>query len=285
MNGRIRGATTVDWGGEWRTAQHHLPHIARPLTPGIWENYWDQMAETYGTHDDIDSDFVKKVTGFLLREGILKKDDAVLDVGCGPGTHALDLAKHVASMTCLDSSPAMLRSLHERRVRTGQNNIQGLLGRWEDLAEGPQYDLVFSSFCPALNNQEMLLKMERFSRRHCCYIAISDSLRSQTTYDLWDRLGEPHFSNVGYDIVYPFNLLYDLERGPSLKVFQIASTYCAPVEHMVQNQLSYFRMFMEVDAPVESIIRAYVEEGANGGQYRRENVRRFGLLYWEVEGF
>jgi ubiquinone/menaquinone biosynthesis C-methylase UbiE len=276
-------SAAFEWEREWTAAAQCLPHEAIPTGMDRWERYWDAVASSYGMHDIAEKDLVRRITDMLLHEGIMRQGDVVLDVGCGPGTQAIDFARYASSVTCLDASSKMLERLAESKKRENVGNVTEKHGRWEDMREGAKFDLVFSSFCPALNSKEMLLKMERISHRHCCYVAISDSFQAQTVSDLWLALEGREFSNQGYDIIYPFNLLYALDRGPSLKVFTVSSRFEAPVEQMVQNEIAYFSMFMKVEPRMERIIREYFEQGSSNGHVVNETLRRFGLLYWEVE--
>jgi len=58
----------------------------------------------------------------------LTADDEVLDVACGPGSLALDLAPHVARATGYDITPAMLDQARAAQARLGVTNVEWVLG-------------------------------------------------------------------------------------------------------------------------------------------------------------
>jgi len=62
--------------------------------------------------------------------------DVVLDVCCGPGTMALDMAPYVAHVTGLDLTPAMLDQARAAQVKRGVDNVA-----WR---EGDVYALPFA---------------------------------------------------------------------------------------------------------------------------------------------
>jgi SAM-dependent methyltransferase len=97
---------------------------APPTPPGAWFNdiaaflgpaYWAPdtgrvMAFTRGTDQEVE---------FLVDSLALHRGDRVLDVGCGPGRHALALAERGIEATGIDASPAFItlaRAAAERRA-------------------------------------------------------------------------------------------------------------------------------------------------------------------------
>lgn len=64
-----------------------------------------------------------------LRELVApRSDDTVLDICCGPGALALDLAPHVEHATGLDLTPAMLEQAKARQARTNLANVDWVIG-------------------------------------------------------------------------------------------------------------------------------------------------------------
>ena len=71
-----------------------------------WERFFDAHALIYE-----DNEFTKNTVGeidFLLRELSLPAGAAILDVGCGTGRHAIELAGRGYGVTGLDLSSGML---------------------------------------------------------------------------------------------------------------------------------------------------------------------------------
>ena len=70
--------------------------------------YWDFRAEEYCRNADPEK--ARKGKSFivdqLIKKEVLNKDSHVLDIGCGPGTLSLALARKVGQVTAADISPA-----------------------------------------------------------------------------------------------------------------------------------------------------------------------------------
>ncbi len=71
----------------------------------------------------------------------------VIDVACGPGTTALLLAPHVARVTCVDFSPAMLERLQRNATGAGTTNIDAVEADGQALPfPDASFDLAVSMF-------------------------------------------------------------------------------------------------------------------------------------------
>ena len=79
----------------------------------LFENYalgYDQEAFTQGTIQEVD---------FLEQEIAFNTSLKVLDVGCGTGRHAIELARRGYAVTGVDLSPAQLHRAKQKAVAAG----------------------------------------------------------------------------------------------------------------------------------------------------------------------
>lgn len=105
------------------------------MTQNDWERFFDAHAASYmenvftrATTDEVD---------FLVEELGLREGDRVLDVGCGTGRHAVELAKRGFAVTGIDLSRGMLREA-ERHAEEEAVSVRFLHGdATADLPEGP----------------------------------------------------------------------------------------------------------------------------------------------------
>jgi ubiquinone/menaquinone biosynthesis C-methylase UbiE len=128
-------------------------------------------------------------------------DDVVLDVCCGPGTMALDLALHVRHVTGLDLTPAMLEQARLAQAARGCANIAWVEGDALHLpfAEG-SFTLVTCGAAfhhmlePALALREMVGVCGRGGR-----IAVRDVTpdpAKSEAYDRMERLRDPSHTHA-----------------------------------------------------------------------------------------
>lgn len=104
--------------------------------------FWDSRAKRFAARMSVGATTdplyrrLRRATG---------RRSTVVDVGAGPGRFALALAPHVASVTAVDPSAAMLDICRRGTRREGLDNILFVQGRWEEVT-AERADVVFSSY-------------------------------------------------------------------------------------------------------------------------------------------
>lgn len=83
--------------------------------------FWDKAAENYARSPISDKDSYEYTLG--RTKTYLKKDDRVLEVGCGTGSTALLLSGSVAHITASDLSGNMIAIAKNRALEQGVSNI------------------------------------------------------------------------------------------------------------------------------------------------------------------
>ena len=83
----------------------------------IWETFFDAHAPIYD--ENIFTKNTLKEVDFLIEELALKPGAAILDVGCGTGRHAVELARRGYKVTGIDLSTEMLKEAREKAKAAG----------------------------------------------------------------------------------------------------------------------------------------------------------------------
>ncbi len=84
---------------------------------GSWEKFFDEHAPVY--HENEFTKNTVREVDFLMEELELPPGAAILDVGCGTGRHAVELARRGYAVTGLDLSAEMLRRAEEAATAAG----------------------------------------------------------------------------------------------------------------------------------------------------------------------
>jgi SAM-dependent methyltransferase len=136
--------------------------------------FWDSRARSYPR--PFDPGTAAKTRRILRRVKALGADfrgREVLDIGCGTGVYALQLAAEAGRTFGVDSSAAMLKVFRlETRLR-GITNSGCRLAAWSRLpraAVAGKYDVALASMTAAIKTRVDILKMEAAARELCVYI-------------------------------------------------------------------------------------------------------------------
>ncbi|WP_174590344.1 class I SAM-dependent methyltransferase [Methanocella conradii] len=272
----------IDIEKAWALARLRLPHNARKINDDRWERYWDNASRDYQCQTGISTVLCKDIIRYLMHDEKLRRGDTVLDIGCGPGAYTLLFAEVAKLVSGLDMSVEMLDQLRREAERRGISNILAIRSKWADYVPRERYDLVFSAFCPGVNDPVALQKMEKCSRRSCCYVSIGDGESPQPLYQLWEKLTGDRFSNEGYDVMYPLNLLLESGRNAHVKYFTANIDASVPSRKAIDSYIAYFGMFMNVDDDKKKMISEFVSEKSERDIYHIKFTRSIGVVSWDV---
>jgi SAM-dependent methyltransferase len=272
-----RTKSQADLGIEWgRTARPRRP--ANVHDRQLWDFMANQGTKLLAINEEMDHAIYR----FLFREGLLYEGCNVLDIGSGLGNYATLFANVADRVRCLDISPAMVHQLQERAKKNALNNITAEVQDWAEYDDPTRFDLVFSSFCPALNDRASLLKMERFSQGNCCYISLGEREDDKMEREIWFQIGLDELPAHNHEAILPFNMLYSLGRRPNLRTFTSTLKYEVPAELMVDYYQRHFATICELDEISMSAIEECVLLHCKDGLMKSEGEINVAAIFWSA---
>ncbi|MDW5563941.1 MAG: methyltransferase domain-containing protein [Methanomassiliicoccus sp.] len=269
----------MSWKEEWARAHRLSPLKVTPENESRWERYWSICAAQYGRDSEADTRLYQAVIDHLVREGRLRSTDSVLDIGCGPGTYTIPLARHSRHVLGLDSAHGMIVEMTRKSSAQRMTNVEGIVGRWEDLSTG-EFDLVLSALSPAVRNAEGLMKMGAASKRDCCYITAALGDEMKTRNDLWERVVGEFRPSHAYDIKYPFNILLEDGQRPDLKHISASFDMVADANVVIANFQAYFEIFTMMTEEKKAIINDYILDQSHNGIFHMHGRKILAVMTW-----
>lgn len=97
----------------------------------------------------------------------INKGSSVLDIGAGYGRVAIPLSREVEKMTAVEPAHPFMNRLKDDARQEEANNIEFAEVLWSDFYLQEKYDLVYSSWSPAVGSPAALMKMHKASRSYC----------------------------------------------------------------------------------------------------------------------
>ena len=241
---------------KWR--QLKLAHCAIP-NYGNSSQFWGNKKKIHTVYTKGDGKHDEKTNARLASMGI-PDGSRVLDIGAGPGTYAIPLAKNGCNVTVVEPSPVM-RELLETRMKTENiKTITVIPKRWEDVDRdelGATYDAVIASFSLTMMDMGGALgKMHAVSRGtvHLFWF-LTEPIWAQVNGDLWPLLhggsfpGEPTADWL-WQILYEMGIYANIQPEPYVS----RSSY-ANMDEAVEE----FRQRLNCTTPAhEEILRNYL---------------------------
>jgi SAM-dependent methyltransferase len=221
----------VDWNERWKSLMQMRKNHA-PASSTLWacessaRHYWQTVNESGMSWIE---DTISRLN--------VTPSSRVLDIGAGPGTHAVHLAPRVSHITAVEPSPGMMDLLTENIEGHRLKNIRCVPKRWEDVRVdedlSPPYDVVLASFSLDMADlKEAVNKMASVCRGEVSMWWFAGEPTWTTHYKrLWPTLhGKPYCPAPKSDIL--FQILYQMGIYPAMEVHprEYPARYTCPTE-------------------------------------------------------
>ena len=268
---------SVDWSELWKKALLTASWRTREKDPVI---FFDKKARWYNRTVMKRTDNVKQNLARLnLDDGC-----SVLDIGSGPGTLAIPLAKIVGKVTAIDPSGEMLGFLKENARKEGLGNITCINKKWEDVEIGKDieaHDIVIASHSLTMVDiKTALYKMDQAAGRRIYLFDFAGT--PQWEYlELWPKIyGEAFVPSPNY--IFVVNILYQMGITANVAIReQYFRKQIPSLDEAVKDRLEYY------DSPrpdAEKIIREFLEKNLakEDGTFWTERRSKSAMIWWHT---
>ena len=266
---------------EWELKYRYGTTAQRKARAALWELYYTfvyskQSGAPYSLPDE-DSPAVKK----LVSEGILNKNGTVLDVGCGTGSHALQMARHCGKVFAIDGNAAALRVLNKRCELNCVKNVETRQVMWEDYEPSEKFDLAFSSMCPAVCNLDELLRFEGVSSGYCALMTVMSGSREKYRYMMMRELDIAPAGMITECGIY-LDVLERLGRDVGLFTQSYHSERLISKDELLEMYPVYFKVFGIGEDRSVPYLTDFFDRHQEDGYLHDEAQINTALLYWKA---
>ena len=239
--------------------------------------FWDDYSDQYSGVQQ--GDIPRRIVDRLFDLKVLRSEDCVLEVGSGPGTYSLEMAPRVRILTCMDSSPRMLKRLSDRAEAIGLKNIELFLKDWTLYQPRKGYDVCIATLCPGSGNPESIERMEGSARRSCALVSWVDNHGDDLNAAIWKELGKDY----GYGFRHSTKTedwLTDNGRNPRVEILTAHIAVDLNLSDLAQKERSAFSAY-GVDIDAEGMIRKILGDELDGDVYHYSAENRMKLIVWD----
>ncbi|HWQ63314.1 MAG TPA: class I SAM-dependent methyltransferase [Methanospirillum sp.] len=212
----------TSWAEQWTHLKER--HI-RSIYTNSQNTFWLDPDNIRMYLENIQGDY-SKVVDKQLRTINALTGCSVLDIGSGPGTLAVPLAKLGCNVTVIEQAPLMCQALEEYRIQQDAPPIKIISRQWEDVTseelQGP-FDLIISSFSLTMTDIVGTIRMIQRISSGRVYLFWFLTLPSwaEMMQELWPELhGREYYPTPLADCLW--NVLYEMGIYANLEVMESA---------------------------------------------------------------
>ena len=269
---------------DWAAAVQPAETEERKRLASRWNDYYSYLAAKQADKRYTPDREAEELVSFMLREGIMKFGDRIIDVGAGSGRYSIELAKHRADVTALDASEDSLELLKQQAWQAHVPDIRCVPIHWEELcteSRRKKYDIAFSAMCPAICNLEEIERMEQISSRKVCLVSVSRGSYEKHRGEIM-RILNVKPRGMTTESVYYYNTLYLSGRRPSVKSWSVADSYDIGHDEFIERYLVYLGLFDISEETAAPLLEKYFAEHSENGLLTEECRINMALIWWDV---
>lgn len=274
----------------WTDCWNASARTTESMTDESLAAVWNKRSDTFAREMDGEKrqKRMTEVLGLLKEAGFSPKGTKVLDIGCGPGTLALPLARAGAEVTALDISTGMLD-----RVRTAaeQENLKITTQEcswWtadiDALGLRKSFDLVLSSMTPGVRDVETFDRMMACSKGFCYYSNFISRDPDPVQQEVYSRiLNEvPRGNAHGPGMLYPFMYLYAQGYRPLVQFTHPDGNHERNWEEAAEKTIDFLGSTRNFSDTTKIRIRDCYKAAAADGRYNPGSGTYIGMMVWTV---
>lgn len=229
-------------------------------------DYWDKAAATYDkSKKEVQDRRLEKTLGMLRQKGLLFEGMRVLEIGCGTGLLAVELARNGADVVALDFSEGMLDRFYKRLSPDLAGKITILREDWHTIdikKKGweNQFDLVVAFMSPGVASSASFFKMMACSKNGCAIRGWAARQQHAILTDLWEKIMGSALDDKPQSILFKINLLFSMGLFPDIVFDTVEWNQKISLEQEFDNQMAFFSKVSDKPAEVlGKIIQKYLE--------------------------
>lgn len=268
----------IDWVARWRRLVEERHDQGRRLDrehrrPDAWSGRARRFAR-----------FVRETGGDdpLLHRllATVTPDATVLDVGGGPGRHAIPLARVASQVTVVEPSEAMREVLSENVAQAGLTNLTVVPAEWPAAVEPADLVLCAHVLYPVAEVEPFLRALDAATGR-ACFVALRLGQREGPYLDLFEQVwGEPRalaptaldLFSVAHQLGLPAS--FELVPFPAWRSFIDRDDAREQVRADILNPYG-----PAVDRALDDFLTARLVE-RDGRLYLNDDAPRAGIVWW-----
>ena len=269
-----------DWTEMWNNAIGGSRWGQRAGMPEFWDGRVDWFEELVQQSDR---------AGMIMSRIEIAPDYRVLDIGAGPGTTAIPLAKNVRSVTVVEPSSGMLARLKENVSKHNLANITCLNKKWEDVEigngkdiEAGGHDVVIASHSLIIKDiKDALVKINDAVKRNVYIFIVAGRRTEKEGSSLWSLFNREKPA-LRPDYIYLYNILYQLGIYANVEIIDANHNMRFPdLDVAVQ----HYKTWMNVSGADEERLRLYLSENLvkENDIFWLRHTLRTAMISWRKE--
>jgi SAM-dependent methyltransferase len=274
---------TIDWNSLWAAETDHS-HWNKVSQKDLWNkraaSFSQRINRVMEGNEGLDKDdYISK----MLARIEVKADWTVLDIGCGPGTLSIPLAKKARSVTALDISSEMLKHLRANAVSNQLNNIRYINASYQEAFKDnmiEKQDVVVASRSLMSGDMREALSQIAGAARRAAYVTFP-IIHLPFDWEVYQAIGRKGKKHPPY--IYIYNLLYQMGIEANVEIlYSKVKVQFSSVDEALEQLQWRTEQFSEAEtALLKDFLGRKFAEQKGSPVFTHEGYSKWALISWK----
>ncbi len=279
------------WINEWEKIKQNDTFNVHKGFSG--PEFWDKASLSYNTDkSEISSRGMHRSIDIFKENNCFFPGIKILEIGCGTGLFARELANQGANVTAIDFSTGMLKRFKEDTPSSQKKNINIMHMDWEKtdvekMGWKNRFDLVIAFMSPAVSKPETLFKMMEASKNACAVKGWAAKRKHPLLDDLWEKIMGNRLDDKPQSLIIKFNLLFSMGFFPELYCDTLDWEQKISVKEEIDKKLAFFKRTSDrPEHELKEIIKNHLSSIADDSQTITKKHRGMtATVFWKIKPF
>ncbi len=275
------------WAAAWEEAgRASVLRRSQEAAPGRWAAFYDRTADVWLEIQGEPWRLGSEVVATLAADGVLAPGDRVLDLGSGPGTFAIPLARQGVEVTAVDASSRMTARLSAAVAAEELRGVDVRTADWCDLTSADRREIALAAGFPPALSPSGIERLERLASSRCVVVTGAGPDPFPFRRPIWQRLMRDPMPDVRPQLACLMGFLLATGRRPTLRQLGWPSRLDVDADRVRHFYRGYFEMLApqheaaSIAAAVDDAIAPFV----SAGRCRAEGRTGVMVTSWPVTG-
>jgi predicted TPR repeat methyltransferase len=276
---------SIDWNAMWQEESGRSHWKDNMSSKALWDKRADKFDKRINCLKDGEprdkDDYISK----MLDRIEVKPGWTVLDIGCGPGTLAIPLAKKAKSVTGLDISTEMLKRLKINAEEGGLDNIKYLNASWQDAFTNRQvvrHDIVVASRSLMSGDMKEALSNITAIAGQATYLTFP-IVHLPFDWEVYKAIGREKKKHPPY--IYILNMLFQMGINANVEILysKLKVQFPSVEEAMDDLQWRTDPFTPDEKARLREFLESKFAEQKGSPVFTHEGKSQWALIWWRKE--
>ncbi|MFA5055879.1 MAG: class I SAM-dependent methyltransferase [Dehalococcoidia bacterium] len=276
---------SIDWNAMWQQESRHSHLKDNSSQQELWNRRADRFGKKVNHVKDGETRDKDDYIYQMLERIEIRPGWTVLDIGCGPGTLTIPLAKKAASVTALDISSEMLKRLRSDAESSGLSNIQYLNSSWQDAFANKQvgnHDVVVASRSLSSGDMKEALSNIVAITRQAAFLT-SPIVHLPFDWEAYKAIGRYGKGHARY--IYIYNMLFQMGIQANVEILycKVKAQFSSVEEAIDDLQWRTDPFSTDEKKKLREFLKSKFVEEQDSSVFTHEGQSKWALIWWRKE--